>query len=496
MSQERIYSPGEHIGPYQVVRVIATGGMGVVYETTPDPEFRSDLLAMGVQRLAVKVARLEALPEDRHAHKRRVERIDREFSTLIDLTKLAHKNVVRVYDSGWWEGLPYYAMEIVDGITLSEALVAQPRMGQILYVFAKLCGAVAFLHQGGICHRDLKPSNVLVRSDGGEPVLIDFGICLPPAERTLTGPQELLGTPTYLSPEYAAHWLTPNQTRPYLAAPTDDVWALGVMLYEILTGATPWSTPPSRHEALFREIQDFTPPHPTDVYAKCPRSVGDVAMRMLEKDFHKRPKDATEALLLLGAEAEGTDVFSQIPPRRSPYPAPPTDGGDGPAAPRRRRRPKRGQILESLATLMMGALLMLGVVYVFSDWKKAGGPAKVAGSGPSGGAKAATDPGTTQPEPAPEPDWGPLDMPDPPAPSDEGIAKGKPLPRAPYKDQLLAPCPKPYVEMIGACWEQRRPISPPYCTGNTYEVDGKCFIPVMDDRIPNSAKHEMDGGVP
>jgi len=172
---------------------------------------------------------------------------------------------------------------------------------------------VAFLHEGGICHRDLKLSNVLIRRDGGDPVLLDFGICLPPSQRTLTGAKELLGTLQYLSPEYAAHWLDADMHKTYVAMATDDVWALGIILYEILTGRTPWITSPDRREDLLREIREAKVPHPCAINPKAPEALAEVAMKLLEPDFRKRPANATEVLKLIGAAAEQSDVLGRVP---------------------------------------------------------------------------------------------------------------------------------------------------------------------------------------
>jgi len=315
MPLERIFEKGQSIGPYEVVRVIAAGGMSIVYEAVPLKGLRDELLGERVDRVAVKVARM-ALPGTRRERKRMVDRLDREFRTLMDLSTLAHPNVVRVYDAGWDEGTPWYTMELVRGQTLGDVLFQRPRLGQIDFVFAQLCSAVAFLHAHGICHRDLKPSNVMLRANGGSPVLIDFGICLPPAQRTLTGMRELLGTAGYWSPEYAKHWLDETQTKPYLAAPTDDVWALGVIFYEILTGMRPWRTPPERHELMLKEIQTVQPRHPCELYERVPKPLGDFALRLLEKDVRQRPANAKELIGLLEEAAEGTDVLSPIAPRR------------------------------------------------------------------------------------------------------------------------------------------------------------------------------------
>src|SRR3954462_3661825 len=110
MGKEGVQARGETIGPYEVVRVVAAGGMGVIYEARPKPGLRDDLLQLGVERVAVKVARLDAGAPSRQERRLRAERIDREFQTLLGLTRLGHPNVVEVYDWGWDEGMPYYAM--------------------------------------------------------------------------------------------------------------------------------------------------------------------------------------------------------------------------------------------------------------------------------------------------------------------------------------------------------------------------------------------------
>jgi len=295
---------------------------------------------------------LETRGLSRRQQKRRVERLDREFHTLLQLSQRGHPNLIRVYDTGQDAGVPYYVMEYIDGLTLEEALAERPRLGPLLHSFAQLCGGVALLHQLGIRHRDLKPSNILMRKDGGAPVLIDFGVCLTPAERTLTNPHELLGMPWYLSPEYARHWLDPQQVEPYLAMPTDDVWALGVMLYEVLTGAVPWRTPPSRREALMQEIQEAEIPHPSDVYAQAPRALGDVVLQMLAHQPKDRLANASAVIHALKRVASDADVFTPIAPRRAPG-----------RSPTRRKTPPRtaGHIQTAMVATVAGLFLAVGL---------------------------------------------------------------------------------------------------------------------------------------
>jgi len=413
------------------------------------------------------------------------------------LTKKDHPNLVHVYDLGREDGVPYYVMEFVEGITLGEAMEERPRIGQVLWMFARLCGAVSVLHQAGIRHRDLKPSNVRVRIDGGEPVLIDFGLCLPLVARTLTGPHELLGTPWYLSPEYAAHWLEPEQTRPYIPLSTDDVWALGIMLYEILTGGVPWLSPPERPEVLLKEIRDFTPPHPSDVYPRVPRAVGDVVMRMLEKRLSKRLKNADEVLKALGRAAEGQDVLSPIAPRRRP--------GWARRRVQKRSNGERGQAMQAALIFSLCLCVTAGAGYYLGTRAETLGLVQRAQVLP----KQAVRPNVRTPlNTEPREATTPLPQgPNPLAPLtadplmqimqeiqnwiSPGYGKGKPLPKAPFKGQYLAPCPDPFVELVGACWLRTRVYDKNgkqvSCPETTFEHQGDCLQPVKAG-TPNALK--------
>lgn len=329
MSQDRRYEQGELIGPYRVVRLLATGGNGSIYEATPDPTLRGELIARGVATVAVKLSRAEAIPCDRYDKKALTERAEREAKALISLTELRHPNVVEVYDFGTEDGVPYLAMERVKGRTFEQALEERPRIGQVMRVLEEICGALAFLHGLGICHRDLKPGNVMLRSETGSPVLLNVG-----TGARVVAPQELVGTPAYVSPEHAAHWLERKDDRSYPAVATDDVWALGIFMYEVLTGAVPWKTPPDRREALMEEIRACKPVHARKANPELPKPLGDLVMKLLEKDPRKRPRNGSEALLLMGVVGRLIgDVPTPIPARAgSRDPARPSDDG-GAAAP-------------------------------------------------------------------------------------------------------------------------------------------------------------------
>jgi serine/threonine protein kinase len=220
----RADGPGARIGPYRLVKPLGEGGMGAVYLAEQERPIRRQvalkLIKPGMDSAHI-VARFEA---------------ERQALTLMD-----HVNIARVYDAGTADsGLPYFVMELVPGVPLTEFCDANkltPR--QRLELFVPVCQAVQHAHQKGIIHRDIKPSNVLVCMKDGKPVpkVIDFGVAKA-TEQPLTDQSQLtqagaiIGTPKYMSPEQADVTDQKVDTR-------TDVYALGVMLYELLTGTTP-----------------------------------------------------------------------------------------------------------------------------------------------------------------------------------------------------------------------------------------------------------------
>ena len=229
----------ETIGPYKLLQQIGEGGFGVVYmaeQTTPmTRKVAVKIIKPGMDSSEV-IARFEA---------------ERQALALMD-----HANIAKVLDAGKTEeGRPYFVMELVRGEPVTEfadkeSLTTEER----LRLFATVCRAVQHAHHKGIIHRDLKPSNVLVTMIDGEPVVkvIDFGVAKALhqklTERTLfTAHGNMIGTPRYMSPEQAAISGVDVDTR-------SDVYSLGVMLYELLTGTTPLQQQELR-EAAFAEIQ-------------------------------------------------------------------------------------------------------------------------------------------------------------------------------------------------------------------------------------------------
>ena len=240
----------EQIGPFRVLRHLGTGGMGSVYLA----EQRTPV----ARQVAIKVIRPGMDSQEVLAR----FAVERQALALLD-----HPHLARIHDAGLTDdGRPYLVMEHVDGVPLLRYCdERQLPTAARLRLFVQICAAVQHAHQKGVVHRDLKPSNVLVAERGGQPwpVVIDFGVAKAVqgrlAERsTVTLPGQLLGTPEYMSPEQVRNELDID-TR-------TDVYSLGVVLFELLTGTLPFRPQQTqrRDQAHLRQLLDESdPPTPS-----------------------------------------------------------------------------------------------------------------------------------------------------------------------------------------------------------------------------------------
>ncbi|MDB6039755.1 MAG: serine/threonine protein kinase, partial [Verrucomicrobiales bacterium] len=220
---------GERIGHYKLLQQIGEGGSGVVYMAEQEEPVRRrvalKIIKPGMDTNSV-IARFEA---------------ERQALALMD-----HPNIAKVFDAGATEsGRPYFVMELVRGIKITEycdqhSLTTEAR----LRLFVQVCQAIQHAHQKGIIHRDIKPSNILVTTNlegAALPVVIDFGIAKATTDQRLTDKtlftafELMVGTPAYMSPEQAALTSLDVDTR-------TDIYSLGVLLFELLTGSTPFDT--------------------------------------------------------------------------------------------------------------------------------------------------------------------------------------------------------------------------------------------------------------
>jgi tetratricopeptide (TPR) repeat protein/tRNA A-37 threonylcarbamoyl transferase component Bud32 len=243
--------PGDIIGPYKLMEQIGEGGMGLVYVAEQQQPVR--------RKVAVKV--IKPGMDSRQV----IARFEAERQAL---AMMEHANIAKVHDGGTTpEGRPYFVMELVKGTPITAYCDQnQVPVRERLQLFIDVCQAVQHAHQKGIIHRDIKPSNVLVTSHDGKPVVkvIDFGVAKAIGqqltEKTVyTQIAQLIGTPLYMSPEQAGESGLDIDTR-------SDIYSLGVLLYELLTGTTPFDKERLSqvgYDEMRRIIREEEPPKPS-----------------------------------------------------------------------------------------------------------------------------------------------------------------------------------------------------------------------------------------
>ena len=288
-------SSGRRLGSYQIIGPLGTGGMGEVY--------RARDLKLG-RDVAVKV-----LPEAVASSPTRLERFQREARTVAQLN---HPNIVVLHSIEEESGIHFLTMELIEGETLAAEVERGPISIQRILTFAcALSDALVAAHERGIVHRDLKPGNIMVSRDGRVKVL-DFGLAKaiqeqgPAASGTVTATTvdvslsmagELLGTAPYMAPE---------QIRGQSADDRSDIFAMGVILYELIAGRRPFhgDTFADLGSSILRDAPDSLP----DLRSDLPDDLGGIVLRCLEKNPRDRYSSALELRneLRLAREASGS----------------------------------------------------------------------------------------------------------------------------------------------------------------------------------------------
>ncbi|HEX5708266.1 MAG TPA: protein kinase [Pyrinomonadaceae bacterium] len=271
---------GTRIGRYEIQSLIGVGGMGEVY-LAQDTELD-------------RPAALKFLPHEVAADPRRMSRFVQEAKAA---SALNHPNILTVYDIGQTgEGQRYFASEFVDGVTLREHLKShRVKLGEVLDVCSQVASALVAAHAAGIVHRDIKPDNIMVRRDGYVKVL-DFGLAKlagrpssgvdsEAATRALVLTEEgtMMGTVSYMSPEQASGGDVDART---------DVWSLGVVLYEMLTGHLPFKGKSASHTIV--SILDDEPPPLSHFLADAPEALQEIIDDALNKDRDARFQTAKQ----------------------------------------------------------------------------------------------------------------------------------------------------------------------------------------------------------
>jgi WD40 repeat protein/predicted Ser/Thr protein kinase len=254
---------------YEVLEELGRGGMGVVYRAR--------------QVSLKRIVALKTILAERHASADQRSRFQVEAEAVARLT---HPNIVQVYEIGEYDGRPYFSMEYVEGTSLSQHLAGSllvPRQAAAL--LAGVAEAIHFAHQHHIVHRDLKPANVLLAEDG-TPKITDFGLAKQlQSDPGLTQSGAIVGTPSYMAPEQAAG-------RGKEIGPAADVYSLGAILYECLTGR-----PPFRGATVvdtLQQVREMEPVPPARLQAQVPRDLEVICLKCLRKEPARRYGSAGE----------------------------------------------------------------------------------------------------------------------------------------------------------------------------------------------------------
>ena len=267
------------IGRYKILGIIASGGMGVVYEAMQEAPRR---------RVALKVIKAGAASE------MALHRFDFEAQIL---AKLSHPNIAQIYEAGTWESeqgpAPFFAMEYIPGrkTLIDFAENSDLSLTERLELFSKICDAVHHGHQKGVIHRDLKPDNILIGSSG-EPKIIDFGVArATDSDLNVTTMQttmgQLIGTLQYMSPEQC-------EADPDLIDTRSDVYALGVIMFQLLSGKLPYDL---RRQAIHEAVRVIKEQRPDSMSTNNMTLRGDIdtiAMKAMEKERSRRYQSAAE----------------------------------------------------------------------------------------------------------------------------------------------------------------------------------------------------------
>ena len=290
---------GQMIGLYRIIDLLGAGGMGEVYLATDT-------------RLDRKVA-LKFLPAYFTNDKPSVRRFEQEARAA---SALNHPNIITVYEIGQSNGRHFIATEFVEGETLRHRLKSRPMtVAEVLDVATQTLGALAAAHQTGVVHRDIKPDNIMVRPDGLIKVL-DFGLAkmsdqgreiqragglLESSTDTRTG--AVLGTPHYMSPE---------QARGLTVDPRTDIFSLGVVIYEMLTGRKPFEGETNSHVVV--AILEKDPPAVSEISPAVPSGLDEIVTRALQKDLSARYQTAIDMLADLKSVVPRLDLDGHSAP--------------------------------------------------------------------------------------------------------------------------------------------------------------------------------------
>jgi len=268
---------GDKVGPYTIESELGEGGMGRVFKAVSGDG----------QAVALKVVKSEMAGDEIF-----LKRFKREAEVA---QRIEHPNVVSVIETGDHEGVPWAAQRFISGGSLEERLDKSGALDlhQVIAICKPVAAGLDVLHANGLIHRDLKPGNILV-DERGTPFIADFGLAKDHQNEgtVLTRPGQALGSMDYMAPE---------QIRGEEVGAATDVYALACMLFELLTGRSPFADKVGMR-IMWAHLQD-PPPHASDIKPELPRPVGDAILKGLEKAPADRPQSASELMRNVEAAA-------------------------------------------------------------------------------------------------------------------------------------------------------------------------------------------------
>ena len=288
---EELTTGSTFAGRYQIIEELGKGGMGKVYRALD-------------KKLNEEVA-LKLIKSEIASDKKTLERFGNELKIA---RKIVHKNIGRMYELMEEKGTHYITMEYVPGQDL-KGLIRQSRqltVGTTISIAKQVCEGLSEAHKLGTVHRDLKPSNIMIDKEGNARIM-DFGIARSLKAKGITGAGVMIGTPEYMSPEQVEGKETDQRS---------DIYSLGIILYEMLTGRVPFEGDTPLSVAVKQKTE--TPPAPRKLNAQIPEDLSRVILRCMEKDKTNRYQSVREVRSELNMIEKGIPTTERVVPKRKP----------------------------------------------------------------------------------------------------------------------------------------------------------------------------------